>query len=190
MLVHHRFKSRVLANIRRAANPFVAALIPWIGRVPQIKISPAPQPIRLRLQRFVHQTSRYPYQAPPQAIQYREASYVEYGHVANIEVLRSETPGGGTTGGGAVAGGVIGGVVGNQFGRGSGRAAATALGIVGGALLGNTIEGQHSGPRVYESYRVSVQTDNGGFRAFDVQSPGDLRIGDRVRIDNGQISRM
>ena len=44
-------------------------------------------------------------------------------------------------------------------------------------------------PRAYQSYRVSVQTDNGGYRAFDVPSPGDLRIGDRVRIDNGQISR-
>jgi outer membrane lipoprotein SlyB len=138
----------------------------------------------------IYQTSRYPYQAPPRAIQYQEASYVEYGHVANIEVLRSETAGTGTSGGGAVAGGVIGGVVGNQFGRGNGRAAATALGIVGGALLGNTIEAQQNGPRAYETYRVSVQTDRGGYRAFDVQSPGDLRIGDRVRIDNGQISRM
>ncbi|RIX81649.1 glycine zipper 2TM domain-containing protein [Acidovorax cavernicola] len=138
----------------------------------------------------VYQTSRYPYQAPPRAIAYQEAAYVEYGHVANIEVLRSETAGIGTTGGGAVAGGLIGGVVGNQFGRGQGRAAATALGIVGGALLGNTIEAQQNGPRAYESYRVSVQTDHGGYRAFDVQNPGDLRIGDRVRIDNGHISRM
>ena len=55
--------------------------------------------------------------------------------------------------------------------------------------LGNSIEANNNRPRVYESYRVSVQTDNGGFRAFDVPSPGDLRIGDRVRIDNGQISR-
>jgi len=138
----------------------------------------------------VYQTSRYPYQPPPQAVPYREAAYVEYGHVANIEVLRSETAGTGTSGGGAVAGGVIGGVVGNQFGRGNGRAAATALGVIGGALLGNTIEAQQNGPRAYESYRISVQTDRGGYRAFDVQHPGDLRIGDRVRIDNGQLSRM
>ena len=87
----------------------------------------------------VYHTTRYPYQAPPQAVPYQEAAYVEYGHVANIEVLRSETRGTGTTGGGAVAGGVVGGVVGNQFGHGSGRAAATALGIVGGALLGNLV---------------------------------------------------
>ncbi len=138
----------------------------------------------------VYQTSRYPYQAPPQPyVSAAPAPYVEYGRVANIEVLRSQTAGTGTTGGGAVAGGLVGGVVGNQFGRGNGRTAATVLGLVGGALLGNTIESNSNGPRAYESYRVSIQTDTGAYRAFDVGSPGDLRIGDRVRIDNGQISR-
>ncbi len=134
----------------------------------------------------VYQTSRYPYQ-PVQPVE--QASFVEYGRVANIEVLRSETGGSGTSGGGAVAGGVIGGVVGNQFGSGGGRAAATALGLVGGALLGNSIEANRNAPRAYESFRVSIQTDTGAYRAFDVPTPGDLRVGDRVRIDNGQISR-
>jgi outer membrane lipoprotein SlyB len=138
--------------------------------------------------------SRYPYQ-PAQAAAYPypgggPSHYVEFGRVANIEVLRSQTPGYGTSGAGAVAGGVIGGVAGNQIGHGSGRAAATALGLVGGALLGNAIEANNNAPRVYESYRVSIQTDNGAYRAFDVAHPGDLRIGDRVRIDNGQISRI
>ncbi|MGJ7507550.1 glycine zipper 2TM domain-containing protein [Variovorax sp. GT1P44] len=134
----------------------------------------------------VYQTSRYPYQ-PVQPV--AQGPYVEYGRVANIEVIRSQTAGTPTTGAGTVAGGLIGGVLGNQVGSGSGRAAATALGVVGGALLGNNIEANRNGPRAYESYRVSIQTENGGYRAFDVPSPGDLRIGDRVRIDNGQISR-
>ena len=134
----------------------------------------------------VYQTSSYPYQ-PVQPM--AQGPYVEYGRVANIEVLRSETAGTGTSGGGAVAGGLVGGLLGNQIGSGSGRTAATVVGVVGGALLGNSIEGSRNGPRVYESYRVSVQTENGGYRAFDVPSPGDLRVGDRVRIDNGQISR-
>jgi outer membrane lipoprotein SlyB len=138
----------------------------------------APQP--------VYQTSRYPYQ-PPQPV--AQGPYVEYGRVANIEVIRSQSAGGGTSGGGAAIGGVVGGLLGNQVGGGHGRTAATVAGVVGGALLGNHIEANNNAPRVYESYRVSVQTDNGGYRAFDVPSPGDLRIGDRVRIDNGQISR-
>ncbi|MEJ8849711.1 hypothetical protein [Variovorax rhizosphaerae] len=133
-------------------------------------------------------TNRYRYQ-PQVAYPAQPAPYTEYGRIANIEVLRTERPGTGTGGGGAVAGGLIGGAVGNQFGHGSGRAAATALGLIGGALLGNSIEAQNNGPRVYESYRVSIQTENGGYRAFDVPNPGDLRIGDRVRIDSGRISR-
>ena len=51
---------------------------------------------------------------------------------------------GGTTGAGAVIGGVAGGALGNQVGHGGGRAAATVLGVIGGAVLGNTIEGNQA----------------------------------------------
>ena len=47
-----------------------------------------------------------------------------------------------TSGAGAVLGAVAGGAAGNAIGKGSGRAAATALGVIGGAVLGNHIEGQ------------------------------------------------
>ncbi len=43
---------------------------------------------------------------------------------------------------GAMVGAVIGGVVGNAFGHGGGRALATAVGVLGGAALGNTAEAQ------------------------------------------------
>jgi uncharacterized protein YcfJ len=45
------------------------------------------------------------------------------------------------SGAGGVFGALAGGVVGNSIGQGSGRAAATALGIMGGALLGDRLEG-------------------------------------------------
>ena len=140
----------------------------------------APQP--------VYETARTPYY-PQHYSSAPQGAYVEYGRIANIEVIRSETRGAAPSGGGAVAGGLVGGVVGNQFGHGGGRAAMTALGLVGGALLGNNLEANNNAPRAYESYRISVQTENGGYRALDVPSPGDLRVGDRVRIENGQISR-
>ena len=119
---------------------------------------------------------------------YYEPAGAEYGRVNNIEAM--QVPAGGqTTGGGAVLGAVVGGLLGNQIGRGSGRAAATAAGVIGGAMAGNAIEGQNS--RGYaQAYRITIQLDRGGMRAYDVSSPGDLRIGERVRMVNGQISRM
>ena len=113
----------------------------------------------------------------------------EYGRVSNIEVLHERTRG--TSGAGAVLGAVVGGVLGNQIGGGSGRAAATAVGVVGGAVAGNAIEGRNNQPHdQVAGYRLSVQLDHGGHRMYDVSTPGDLRIGDRVRLYNGQISRM
>ena len=93
---------------------------------------------------------------------------------------------------GAVAGGLVGGLLGNQVGGGSGRVAATAAGAVGGALLGNTVEGRNNqqGDNYGQGYRITIQMDQGGLRAYDVSSPGDLRMGDRVRTYNGQISRL
>ncbi|MBP6305267.1 MAG: glycine zipper 2TM domain-containing protein [Giesbergeria sp.] len=62
-----------------------------------------------------------------------------------------------TTGGGAVLGAVAGGAVGNAIGGGSGRAAATALGVIGGALLGNQIEGNGK-PQYQNVQRCHTET--------------------------------
>lgn len=45
------------------------------------------------------------------------------------------------SGAGAVMGAVAGGAMGNAIGNGSGRAAATVLGLIGGAMLGDHVEG-------------------------------------------------
>ena len=116
----------------------------------------------------------------------------EYGRVANIEVLQGRSNQGQTSGAGAVLGAVVGGVLGNQVGGGSGRTAATAVGVIGGALAGNAIEGRNNagGGGEVQGYRISIQLDQGGYRSYDVSNPGDLRPGDRVRVYNGQISRL
>ena len=49
--------------------------------------------------------------------------------------------GGQKSGAGAAMGAIAGGVIGNQMGKGSGNAAATMLGLFGGAVLGDKIEG-------------------------------------------------
>lgn len=48
------------------------------------------------------------------------------------------------SGAGSAMGAIAGGAIGNSMGSGSGNAAATAIGIVGGAILGDRIEGQNS----------------------------------------------
>lgn len=112
----------------------------------------------------------------------------EFGRVANIEVMQAQGQGR-TSGAGAIIGAVVGGVIGNSIGGGSGRAAATAVGVLGGAVAGNAVEGRNNSGYT-QAYRVSIQLDRGGYRAYDVPSPGDLRVGDRVRLVDGQISRI
>lgn len=142
--------------------------------------------------------SQYPTQPQPQPAPgyntYPSAANnqygTEFGTVANIEVPQARS--GGTSGAGVLLGAVVGGVLGNQVGGGMGRAAATAVGAIGGGFAGNAIEGRTNNNQVAGNgnYRLIINLDNGGQRVFDVPSPGDLRPGDRVRINGGQISRM
>ncbi|EJL88086.1 putative outer membrane lipoprotein [Polaromonas sp. CF318] len=135
-------------------------------------------------------TASYPNQTYP-AGSYpanQQNRYVEYGRVSNVEVFRTPEQAR-SSGIGAILGGVAGAVVGHQIGGGTGKDVATVAGAVGGAVAGNAIE-RNRNTTVRETYRVSVQLDNGTGRAYDVPSTGDLRIGDRVRIENGLLYRM
>ena len=121
------------------------------------------------------------------------STMVEYGRISNIELVQAahgSTSGNSTAG--TLIGGVVGAVLGNQIGGGDGRAAATVLGAVGGAVVGNQIaknrDGSYNSP-TGAVYRISVQTDNGQWRSYDVSPPGELRAGDRVRIENNVLYR-
>ncbi|MGE4243430.1 glycine zipper 2TM domain-containing protein [Ramlibacter sp.] len=119
---------------------------------------------------------------------------LEFGRVTNIEYLPVGTnsplaSSGGTNILGAVVGGLAGGALGNMVGGGSGRAAATVLGAVGGAMVGNRIARNQQGLTTAPGYRVTVQTDNGLMRMYEVGATGDLRVGDRVRVENNVIYR-
>ncbi|RID96933.1 glycine zipper 2TM domain-containing protein [Simplicispira hankyongi] len=117
-----------------------------------------------------------------------------------------------TSGGGAVLGAIAGGAAGNAIGGGSGRAAATAIGVIGGALLGNQIEGngrpeyqnvQRCGTQmsyenrtagydvVYEyagkRYTTRTQTDPGRYIALSVQP--QQQGYDQPYDDNGYSER-
>ena len=88
------------------------------------------------------------------------------------------------SGAGALMGTLAGGALGNAIGEGSGKAAATVLGLFGGAILGNSIEGDAAPETqmvrrcypqtVYES-RVSaynVVYEFGG-KQYSAQMPSD-----------------
>ena len=65
-----------------------------------------------------------------------------------------------TTGAGAMLGAIAGGAAGNAIGGGGGRAAATALGVVGGALLGNQVEGGRPGYQNVQRCTTETYYDN------------------------------
>ncbi|HWI81939.1 glycine zipper 2TM domain-containing protein [Ramlibacter sp.] len=118
---------------------------------------------------------------------------VEYGRVTNVSLVSGTpvAPSSGRNIAGTAIGAIVGGLLGSQVGGGSGRTAATVLGAVGGAVAGNRIA-QNTAPAGTTAttnpvYRIEVQTDQGAVRTYDVSATGDLRPGDRVRIENGVI---
>ena len=111
--------------------------------------------------------------------------YAEQGRVRSIEVIPVASR---SSGGGAVLGAIIGGVIGHQIGGGTGKALATGAGAVGGAVAGNAIEMHNK--RDDEIYRVSVRFEDGSVRSYDFQRIDDLRVGDRVKLEGGQIHRI
>lgn len=120
----------------------------------------------------------------------RRGDYAEYGVVRALDPV-SGSSARSTSGTGAVVGGVAGGVVGRQFGDSSyGRAAGTAVGVLIGAVLGNEIERQNNGGKGQAYTRVLVTMDQGGERRFNLANTDNLRVGDRVRIENNQVYRM
>ena len=151
-----------------------------------VACAPMNSPMNSQTQSSGYPTTSYPSTSYPS--QNPQGNYVEYGRVSNIEVSRSQGQAQGS-GLGAVIGGVAGALVGSQIGGGSGRTAATVVGAVGGAVAGNSIEKSRNAG-TSEAYRVSVQLDNGGSRAYEVPSTGELRAGDRVRIENHQLFRV
>jgi len=75
-------------------------------------------------------------------------------NVCSTEQVAVQQP---RSGAGALMGAIAGGVVGNAIGAGNGRTAATALGIFGGAIAGDRIEGA-PGAQIQNVQRCGIQT--------------------------------
>lgn len=127
------------------------------------------------------------YQSRGRDAQYDNRDYSQYGTVSNIEVISTGSRGQ-TSGGGAILGAILGAAIGHQVGDGDGRRVATGAGAIGGAVIGNNIERNNN--RNDQIFRVRVRMNNGRDYTAEYRRIGDLEVGDRVRIEDGQIFRM
>ncbi len=88
---------------------------------------------------------------------------------------------------GAIGGGVVGALIGSQIGDGNGRTAAQVAGAVGGAYVGRNIE---RNARRTEHYEVQIRYENGGTQTVTYAQNPDFRVGDKVKVDNGALTRL
>jgi len=109
----------------------------------------------------------------------------DYATVTDIDLVRVDSK---TSGGGAVLGAVIGGVIGHQLGSGKGNDLATGAGAIGGAVAGNNIEKNRGSDD--EIYRITVRFPDGTREKYDYADINGLRVGDKVRVEHGQLYRL
>lgn len=116
-------------------------------------------------------------------------AYSGYGVVQSIDVVRQGNAGigGSGIGIGTIAGAVVGGVLGHQVGGGTGNTAATVVGAAGGAYAGHELE-KRSQPQT-NAYNFTIRMDNGSYQTLAQNTTADIRVGDRVQIDNGVVRR-
>lgn len=121
-------------------------------------------------------------------------AYSGYGVVQSMDLVQQGNTGSTGIGGsgigiGTIAGAVIGGVLGNQVGSGRGNTAATVAGAAGGAYVGHQLESRQQQQRTADVYRFTVRMDGGSYQTLTQSTNTDIRVGDRVRIDNGFLAR-
>src|SRR5205814_8546660 len=105
------------------------------------------------------------------------------GTVVDVKTIKKEGEGSGV---GAVAGGVLGGVLGHQIGSGRGNTAATVAGAAGGAYVGHQVE---KNQKSTTSYQVLIKMDDGKSRTFNFSNPTSYKVGDKVKIVDGKLTR-
>jgi outer membrane lipoprotein SlyB len=130
---------------------------------------------------------QYPAGQYPTYPAYPQAQSARYGYVEAVETVAGEQQRSGP-GIGAIGGAIAGGVLGNQIGHGTGRAAGTVAGAVAGGVIGHQVEQHVRGPQAAATqYRFRVRMDDGSYQTLTQDRHDNIRVGDRVRVDNGQV---
>jgi outer membrane lipoprotein SlyB len=116
--------------------------------------------------------------------------YSGYGVVQSMELVQQGSNGntGSNVGIGTVAGAVAGGLLGSRIGGGTGQLAATAAGVAGGAYAGHAYDNRQR-QQTADVYRYNIRMDNGSYQSVTQDAGADLRVGDRVRIENNLVQR-
>jgi len=86
---------------------------------------------------------------------------------------------------GTVVGGVAGAAVGHQVGKGGTKKAATIAGALGGAVLGRKIDKAHDRKKRDDPYVIGIRFNDGSRQTVTQDNLAGLRVGNRVRLENG-----
>ena len=111
------------------------------------------------------------------------ASCRNCGTVTDVKTIVSK---GESSGAGLVIGGVAGGVLGHQIGSGRGNTAATVVGAGAGAYAGNEIE---KNKNKKTTFQVIVKMEEGETRTFNFAQATSYRIGDKIKIVDGKLTK-
>ena len=134
---------------------------------------------------------RTTYPSTPTGPTYPNHETARYGYVESMETVTPDARTG-MPGIGAIGGAIAGGVLGHQVGSGSGNTAATIGGAVVGGVVGHQVEqrvrGQREGVAVEYQYRVRM--DDGSYATFRKETHDSIRVGDRVRVERGNLFAM
>lgn len=88
---------------------------------------------------------------------------------------------------GTIGGGVVGALLGSQVGSGSGKTAAEVAGALGGAYVGRNIDRKND--RQTRHFEVVIRFPNGGTQTVQYANDPGLRVGEKVRINEGVLTR-
>ena len=94
------------------------------------------------------------------------------------------------SGAGAVMGALAGGALGNAVGNGSGRAVATMIGIMGGAALGNNVEGTKTQTQNVQQCTTVTTYENRTMHYDVVYEYADKRYNIQMANDPGAFVRL
>ena len=181
MRISSRFSSIALCTVLVATLAACGTMAP-----PQQPVSSYPN---------TYPQTTYPQNTYPQTTYPQTApGYSEFGRITNIEYTPATSASNTSPNArNALIGGVIGAVVGNVVGKnsndGKNRTGATVIGGAAGAAIGSQVGKTETANNTNAAYRVTIQTDAGVPRVYEVPGTGDLRVGDRVRVENGVIYR-